>query len=83
MADLQNNFRSFIYGESFNDAANSVEVGPADVAIIGLAEITKNVKKIKHQQNISRPRPRFAQSGWANYYTQKYWALDQTQVVLS
>jgi len=42
-----------------------VKIGSVDVDIIGLTEITK-LDFFKQQQNISRPRLRFAQSGWAN-----------------
>jgi len=59
----KNNFRLFIYSQSSTNPANFVKIGPVDVETIGLTEITKNIKKIKHQQNISPPRLRFAQSG--------------------
>ena len=63
----KNNFRSFIYGQSSTNHANFVNIGPVDVDIIALTEITKNIiKKLKNQQNISPLRLRFAQSGWAN-----------------
>jgi len=39
-----NNFRSFIYGQSSTNPANFVKIGPLDVEIIGLTEITKNTK---------------------------------------
>jgi len=52
----KNNFRSFIYSQSSINPANFVKIGPVDVETIGLTEITKNIKKIKHQQNISPPR---------------------------
>jgi len=62
----KNNFRSFIYGQSSTLPANLVKNGPVNVEIIGLTKISKKQKKnIKHQQNISHPRLRFAQSGWA------------------
>jgi len=32
---------SFIYGQSSTDLANFVKIGPVDVEIIGLTEITK------------------------------------------
>jgi len=39
----KNNFRSFIYGQSSStNLANFVKIGPVDVEIIGLTEITKN-----------------------------------------
>jgi len=37
----KNNFRSFIYGQSSNNSANFAKIGPVDVEIIGLTEITK------------------------------------------
>ena len=44
----KNNFRSFIYGQSSTNHANFVNIGPVDVDIIALTEITKNIiKKIK------------------------------------
>jgi len=60
--ESQNNFRSFIYGQSSIKPANSVKIGPVDVAIIALTEITKLF--FKQQQNIIPPRRRFAQSTW-------------------
>ena len=36
----KNNFRSFIYGRSSSNPANFVKIGPVDVEIIGLTEIT-------------------------------------------
>ena len=43
----------FIYGQSSTIRANFVNIGPVDVEIIGLTDITKNVmKKIKQQRNI-------------------------------
>jgi len=57
----KNNFRSFIYGQSSTNPENFVKIGPVYVEIIGLTEITENLKK--HQQNISPARLRF---GWAN-----------------
>jgi len=39
----KNNFRSFIYGQSFANPANFVKIGPADAEIIGLTEINKNI----------------------------------------
>jgi len=59
----KNNFRSFIYSQSSTNPANFVKIGPVDVETIRLTEINKNIKKIKHQQNISPPRLRFVQSG--------------------
>jgi len=43
-----------------------MKIGLVDVELVGLTEITKILKKIKHQQNISPPRLRIQQSGWAN-----------------
>ena len=34
--------QSFIYSHTFTITANSVKIGPVDVEIIGLTEITKN-----------------------------------------
>jgi len=36
----------FIYGQSFTNPANFVKIGPVDVEIIGLIEITENTKKL-------------------------------------
>jgi len=36
----KNNFRLFIYGQSSTNHANFVKIGPVDVEIIGLTEIT-------------------------------------------
>jgi len=45
----KNIFISFIYGQRSTNTANFVMIGPVDVEIIGLTEITKryNLKKIK------------------------------------
>jgi len=44
-----------------------VKIGPVDVEITGLTEITQIFFKIKkQQQNINPPRLRFAQSEWGN-----------------
>jgi len=59
--ESQNNFRSFIYGQSSIKPANFVKIGPVDVAIIGLTEITKIFDQ--QQKNISPPRRSFAKSG--------------------
>jgi len=40
----KNNFRSFIYGQSSTNPANFMEIGPVDVEIIGLKEVTKILK---------------------------------------
>ena len=32
--------RSFIYGQNFTNPANFVKIGPVDVEIVGLTEIT-------------------------------------------
>jgi len=37
----QNNFSSFIYGQSSTNPANFEKIGQLDVEIIGLKEITK------------------------------------------
>jgi len=42
----KNTFSSFIYSQSSTKPANFVKIGPIDVEIIGLTEITKNVNKI-------------------------------------
>jgi len=42
--------RSFIYGQSSTILANFLKIGPVDVEIIGLTEISKNI--FKGQQNI-------------------------------
>jgi len=47
-----------------------VEIGAVDVELIGLTEITKHTEK--HPQDISSPRLRFAQSGWANKSIQQF-----------
>jgi len=65
LRDRKNNFRSFIYGQRPTNLANFVKIGPVDVEIIVLTETTKYAKKIKLQQNMSPPRQRFSQSGWA------------------
>jgi len=44
--DRKTELRSFIYGQSFTNPANFVKIGPVDVEIIGLIEITENTKKI-------------------------------------
>ena len=49
----KNKFKSFIYGQS--SPANFVNIGPADVEIIGLAEINKNVFLIK--QTTAKHKP--------------------------
>jgi len=41
----KNNFRSFIYGQSSTNPAKFVEIGPVNVEINGLEEITKNIVK--------------------------------------
>jgi len=71
LRNQRNNFRSFIYGQSYTYPANFVKVddGSVDVEIIGLTEITENIIKNffkKSAKKISPPCPRFAQSGWAN-----------------
>jgi len=42
----KNNFKSFIYGQSSTNPANFVNIGPVDVEIIGLTEVTKIFLKI-------------------------------------
>jgi len=42
----KNNFRSFICGQSSTNPAHFVKIGPVDVDIIGLIEITKICIKI-------------------------------------
>jgi len=37
----KNNFRSFIYGQSSTNSANFVKIGPVDVEIINVTEMTK------------------------------------------
>ena len=59
--DRENNFRSFIYGESSTNRANFVKIGPEDVEIIGLTEITEI--SLKQQQNTSPPRRSANKSG--------------------
>ena len=39
----KNNFTSFIHGQSSTNPVNFVKIGPVDVEIIGLKEITKNI----------------------------------------
>jgi len=63
LKNRKNNFGLFIY--SSTNPAKFMKIGPVDVDIIGLTEITKIYKKIKDQQNISPPRLCLAQSGWA------------------
>jgi len=41
LRDRKNSFRSIIYGERSTIPANFVKIGPVDVEIIGLTEITK------------------------------------------
>jgi len=41
----KNNFRSFIHGQRPTNLANFVKIGPVDVEIIVLTEITKYAKK--------------------------------------
>jgi len=38
----KNNFRSFIYAQRSTNPANFVKIGPVDVEVIGLREITEN-----------------------------------------
>jgi len=52
------NVISFIHSQSSTNPANFAKMGPVDVGIIGLTEITKNI--LKHQ-NL-----RFAKSEWAD-----------------
>jgi len=70
LSDRKNNFRSFIYGQSSTNPTNFAKIGPVDVEIIGMTEITKiflNNGKNKQQNKQRGPlRLRFAQSGWAN-----------------
>jgi len=40
----KNNFRSFIYGQSYTNPANFVKIGPVDVEIIGLTEINRQTQ---------------------------------------
>jgi len=40
----KNNVRPFIYGQSSHNSANFVKIGPVDVEIIGLTEITNFFK---------------------------------------
>ena len=65
---IENNiFKAFTYDQSSINRENFVKIRLVDVEIIGLTDITKLCEKItKHQQKISRPRLRFAQSGRAN-----------------
>jgi len=58
--DRKNNFRSFTYGQSSTNPENFVKFGLADVEIIGLTEITKNIKsknKTPPKDNSSSPAP--------------------------
>jgi len=41
----KNNFRSFTHGQSSTNPVTFVKIGPVDVEIIGLREITENIKK--------------------------------------
>jgi len=59
----KNNFRSFIYSQSTTIPVNFIKISVVDVEIIGLTETTKNKyveNVVKHQQNISPLRMRFA-----------------------
>jgi len=40
----KNNFNSFVYGESSTNGANFAKIGPVDVEMVGLTEITKRYK---------------------------------------
>jgi len=71
----KDNFRSFIYGQSSTIRANFIEIGQVDVEIIGLKEITKNIKK--HDQNM-QPTFGFLKAGWLKYYIYKYKTETQT-----
>jgi len=43
LSDRENNFRSFIYGQSSTNPANFVKTGLVDVEIIGLTEIREGL----------------------------------------
>jgi len=51
--DKKNNVRSFIYGQRSTSRAYFVKIGPVDVEIIGVKEITNNVYFKKQQRNLS------------------------------
>jgi len=40
----KNNFWSFIYGQSSTNPADFMKIGLVDVELVGLTEITKNIK---------------------------------------
>jgi len=40
---IEKNFRPFIYAQSSTNRANFVQIGPVDVEISGLTEISKNI----------------------------------------
>ena len=50
----KSSFRSFIYGQSSTNPANFVKIGPADIEMIGLTEITNEYFKtsVKHKPSL-------------------------------
>ena len=58
--DRKTELRSFIYGQSFTNPANFAKIGPVDVEIIGLIEITENTKTKFNGSSFG-----YLEAGWA------------------